>query len=268
VGLLKWIGANSFRTSHYPYSEEMMDLADREGLVVIAEAPAVGMNFRTPDGTFGPKVLGPACLEHHLQVMRELVARDKNHPSVVMWSAGNEPNSREDAAGEHFRQVIALTRQLDPTRPVTLVECLWPDSTKVSQYVDVIAFNEYAAWYGDGGRTEVIGPAVVWVLNEWWKTFKKPVLVAEFGADTLAGLHHDPPLMWTEEYQVEIMREQTKAFDRLPFVIGEHVWNFADFMTQQGTGRVVGNRKGVFTRQRQPKMAAHWLRQRWHGRRV
>jgi beta-glucuronidase len=263
VALLKWIGANSFRTSHYPYSEEMMDLADREGLVVIDEAPAVGMNFRTPDGTFGPKVLGGQCLDHHLQVMRELVARDKNRPCVVMWSVANEPNTREDAAGEHFRQVIALVRRLDPTRPVTLVECLWPDSTKASRYVDVIAFNEYAAWYGDAGRTEVVGPAVAWVLKEWHKTFRKPVLVAEFGADAVAGLHQDPPVMWTEEYQVEVLREQTKAFDRLPFLIGEHVWNFADFMTAQGTGRVVGNRKGVFTRQRQPKAAAHFLRDRW-----
>jgi beta-glucuronidase len=69
--------------------------------------------------------------------------------------------------------------------------------------------------------------------------------------------------MWSEEYQVQMISEYVKAMDALPFIIGEHVWNFADFMTAQGTGRVGGNKKGVFTRQRQPKMAAHWLRERW-----
>ena len=263
MNLLKWIGANSFRTSHYPYSEELMDLADREGMVVIDEAPAVGMNFRRPEGTFCPEVLGDALLDHHLQVMRELVARDKNHPSVVMWSVSNEPRTSEPASGRYFKKVFDLTRRLDPTRPVTLVECLWPNQSKASRYADVICFNEYGAWYGDGGHPEVIEHGVAWILKEWHKKFRKPVFVAEFGADTIAGFHQQPAVMWTEEYQVDIMREQTRVFDRLPFVIGEHVWNFADFMTKQGTGRVVGNKKGVFTRQRQPKMAAHWLRERW-----
>ncbi len=263
ANLLEWIGANSFRTSHYPYAEEMMDLADRLGLVVIDEAPAVGMNFRRPEGTFVEGVLDDRLLDHHLDVMRELVARDKNHPSVVMWSVSNEPRTAEAGAGRYFKRVIDLTRRLDPTRPVTLVECLWPDQTKASQYVDVICINEYAAWYGDHGHTEVVPTTLQWLLGEWYKGFKKPIIVTEFGADTMAGLHLDPPAMWSEEYQVEIMRTHTEAFDRLPYVIGEHVWNFADFMTKQGAGRVDGNKKGVFTRRRQPKMAAHWLRERW-----
>jgi beta-glucuronidase len=69
--------------------------------------------------------------------------------------------------------------------------------------------------------------------------------------------------MFTEEYQCEFLRRYHAVFDRLDFVVGEHVWNFADFMTKQGVKRVVGNRKGVFTRRRQPKAAAHLLRERW-----
>ena len=80
--LIKWTGANSYRTSHYPYADELMDFADRNGIVIIDECPGVALDhFEAP------------LLTHHLAVMTELVDRDKNHPSVVMWSVGNEPRS-------------------------------------------------------------------------------------------------------------------------------------------------------------------------------
>ncbi len=261
--LLKWCNANSFRTSHYPYAEEVLDLADREGIVVIDEAPAVGMNFRTKEGTFAPTRLNDETLAHHLDVMDELIARDKNHPCVVMWSVSNEPNTRETSADKYFKKVCDRTRKLDPTRPITLIECLWPDATQVSKHVDVVCINEYVGWYGDTGQTEVVDDHLRWLLDQWWKTFKKPLIITEYGADTIAGMHSDPPVVWTEEYQCEFLDEHHKTFDRFAHVIGEHVWNFADFATKQGTGRVLGNKKGVFTRNRQPKMAAHLLRARW-----
>ena len=92
VNLIHWLHANSFRTSHYPYAEEMYDLCDREGIVVIDESPAVGIGageHQDPYQTFPIR-------EHHEQVLREMIARDKNHPCVVMWSMGNEPDT------EHF----------------------------------------------------------------------------------------------------------------------------------------------------------------------
>jgi beta-glucuronidase len=54
-----------------------------------------------------------------------------------------------------------------------------------------------------------------------------------------------------------------RVFDRVDAVVGEHVWNFADFETKPGVFRVDGNKKGVFTRDRRPKAAAHLLRRRW-----
>ena len=73
-----------------------------------------------------------------------------------------------------------------------------------------------------------------------------------------------PPEMWTEEYQVEFLRGFLEVAAQRPFMAGMHVWNFADFKTAQGTGRAVAmNFKGVFTRDRRPKMAAHFLRSRW-----
>ncbi len=91
VNLLKWVGANSFRTSHYPYAEELLDLCDREGIVVIDESPGVGLAFdpntrATKHKAFSPERFGRETLKHHRQVLKEMIDRDLNHPCVVMWS--------------------------------------------------------------------------------------------------------------------------------------------------------------------------------------
>ncbi len=265
--LMRWIGANSFRTSHYPYSEEIMRMADRAGIVVIDEAPAVGMRAESPSvPTYSEERISSRTLAHHLKVMGELIRRDKNHPCVVMWSMANEPIANEPKAGDYFRAVAEETRRLDPTRPVTMVT---EHVGKVEEcypfpYVDVMCINRYHSWYSDPGHLGLIEMQTVGELSLWYNHFRKPLIVSEYGGDTVAGLHADPPVMFSEEYQVAMLENFQKGFDRLPFVIGEHVWNFADFATKQGITRVLGNRKGVFTRQRQPKAAAHALRARWH----
>ena len=96
--LLEWIGANSLRTSHYPYSEDVLDFADRRGIVVIDETAAVGLNMGLGGGIFGsqgyttfsPDTINEQTREVHAQAIRELVARDRNPPSVVLWSITNE----------------------------------------------------------------------------------------------------------------------------------------------------------------------------------
>ncbi len=101
-------------------------------------------------------------------------------------------------------------------------------------------------------------------LEAWGRVAPgKPLMFTEYGADTVAGLHDTPPTMFTEEYQVEYLRANNEVVDTFPTFIGEMVWNFADFATSQGIVRVQGNKKGVFTRDRKPKMAAHTLRERW-----
>ena len=265
--LMLWLGANSTRTSHYPYSEEFMRFADRHGLVVIDEAPAVGMRSEvSSEPTYSEHRISSRTLEHHLQVMKELIQRDKNHPCVVMWSVANEPIVNEEKAGDYFKVVIEETRRLDPTRPVTLVtgDVNPPEKCYPFAYVDVMSINRYHSWYSDPGHLELIEMQTVNELRPWHTHYGKPLIVSEYGAETIPGYHSDPPVMFTEEYQVAVLENFHKGFDRLDFVIGEHVWNFADFATKQGITRVCGNKKGVFTRQRQPKAAAHALRKRWH----
>ena len=105
---MKWIGANSFRTSHYPYAEEQLYEADRDGFFVIDEAPTVGMfkstmNFLDASGAAGatrPKTffeeesVQTETLAVHRRTLEEMVARDKRHASVCAWSLLNEPRLR------------------------------------------------------------------------------------------------------------------------------------------------------------------------------
>uniref|UniRef100_A0A8B9TP04 Beta-glucuronidase n=1 Tax=Anas platyrhynchos TaxID=8839 RepID=A0A8B9TP04_ANAPL len=245
--LLRWLGANSFRTSHYPYAEEIMDLCDAYGIVVIDECPGVGIKM--------PESFGNKSLQHHLVVMEELIRRDKNRPSVVMWSVANEPAAELPPAAYYFKTLVAHTKALDPTRPVTFVTDTNYAVDRGAPYVDVICVNSYFSWYHDPGHLEVIPLQLTAQFENWYKTYQKPIIQSEYGADSVPGLHSDPPLMFSEEYQKAMLREYHSVFDkkRKEYVIGELIWNFADFMTNQGTTRVLGNKKGIFTRQRQPK---------------
>ena len=253
--MMRWMGANSFRTSHYPYSEEQLDLADELGFLVIAETPAVGLGFGDP--------AEPARLERCLEMTRELVERDINRPSVVMWSVANEPMSFDgDAATSFLGKLVDVARHLDD-RPVTVVNPL-SKADRIHELSDVIGLNRYSGWYtaqGDiDGGTRVLAEE----LDALHARHGKPIVVTEFGCDTLPGHHAEPPEMWSEEYQAEFLASYITMMSQRPFVVGQHIWNLADFKTGQGVLRAASmNHKGVLTRDRRPKAAAHRVRSLW-----
>jgi beta-glucuronidase len=270
--LMRWTGANSYRTSHYPYSEEEMQLADREGFLIIDEIPAVSLQFDSDENI-------AERLRVCLQQIDELIARDKNHPSVVMWCVANEPMPRNfgvgaiggppavdpaDAIGKQFLEtLIARARALDPTRLVTLVTVMGGPQSWMEQ-CDVLCMNRYWGWYALGGELDKARIALEQELDQVWATFQRPIMMTEFGADTMAGMHGHPNVMWTEEYQAEYIRFHLEVAAARAYVAGMQVWNFADFAAVQSIARVGGlNMKGIFTRTRQPKLAAHVLREFW-----
>lgn len=269
LSLMKWMGANSFRTSHYPYSEEMMNLCDREGFIVIDETPAVGVNANfgalkgsEPIDTF--ELL--RTHRHHHDVVVDMIERDKNHPCIVMWAIANESDTATfpDSSYNYYKPLYDLAHECDPqNRPVTIVGLQGEYKTdKTLPAMDVICLNRYYGWYIYGGDLDAAKQALA-IEFDYWKTIGKPVMFTEYGADTVAGLHLATPTMFTEEYQVDYLKTNHEVFDQCDFFVGEQVWNFADFQTIQGIMRVEGNKKGVFTRDRRPKLAAHYLRNRW-----
>ncbi|MCC8047056.1 MAG: beta-glucuronidase [Clostridiales bacterium] len=264
LSLIRWLHANSFRTSHYPYAEEMYDLCDREGIVIIDETPAVGIGAGSATNPYQAMRIH----DHHRDVIRDMIDRDKNHPSVVMWSLANEPdleNFPEDAH-DYFTPLYELAHSLDPqNRPVTLVCCQNNyEKDLTTRTMDVVCLNRYYGWYNLGGDLDAACDALNIELDFWEKQ-GKPVMFTEYGADTYPGIHNTNGEMFSEEYQADYYLRINAEIDKRPFFIGEQLWNFADFATIQGPMRVDGNKKGILTRDRRPKLAAHSLRRRWEG---
>lgn len=261
--LMKWINANSFRTSHYPYSEEMMFYADRKGFLVIDEVPAVSLDFRRVNGN---------TLKTHKEHIQRLIDRDYNHPSVIMWAVGNEPNLVGDqeyyngSAKKYWKEIFGFTKKLDSSRPVTVPNCTRAGvNDPVFEFSDVISLNRYYGWYEYPGYLEEAVEILSKEMDTIYKKYKRPVLFTEFGVDTMPGFHSISTQMFTEEYQQLFLDAYIKLIRSKEYTIGEHVWNFADFRTPQHFRRVVLNLKGVFTRSREPKSAAFLLKKIWQN---
>lgn len=271
--LMRWTGANAYRTSHYPYSEEEMQMADREGFLIIDEIPAVSLQFDNEENM-------AERMRMCLQQIDELIRRDKNHPSILMWSVSNEAmprkidtanldNASEEAAMSGDKafldKLLNHAKKLDPTRLVTLVLVMGAPRYWMA-LCDVLCINRYWGWYILGGELDKARTALETELDELWDMWNNPIILTEFGADTIPGYHGHPNLMWTEEYQADFVRCYLEVAEERPFIAGMQVWNFADFAAVQSIGRVGGfNHKGIFTRTRSPKMAAEVLRKFWIG---
>jgi beta-glucuronidase len=263
--LMRWTGANSFRTSHYPYNEELMQMADRLGFLVIDEVPATSLGFLSD--RFEDLV---GLLENHKRVMKELIARDRNHPSVISWSTANEPNLwnepsyGNEASRRYFREIYQHVHSIDPSRPVIAITTpafsVEDDSLAAC---DIIGINRYFGWYTEPASLEKARRKLDQEMDALFARYGKPIMITECGADTMEGSHATTLQMFTEEYQTELLRVYASVADRKAYCAGFHVWNFADFLTPQHFRRVILNRKGVFTREREPKNAAFFLRAHW-----
>ena len=263
--LYGWLHGNAFRTSHYPYADEFYQMADRYGIAIIGESPAVGLGKAN--------YFSNATLEHHKEVMIEMINRDRNHPSVLMWSLANEPRANLPETHDYFNILFNFTRAIAAGRPLTFTTYMHVGTDVVVEFADVICINRYYAWYSLPGRLDQITDSMSGDLFNTRKHYpKKLVIVSEYGADTVPGLHSDPPMMFTEEYQKDFYTAFHVAFDNFSsilhpesgFFIGELPWNMFDFATDQTINRVGGlNRKGLFTRQREPKAAAFLIKSRY-----
>lgn len=252
--LMRQLGASSLRTAHYPCDEETLDIADRLGLLVIGETPSVGLYFADTGA--------PRRLELALRFVAELIARDRNRACVIAWSVANEPRMNHPDAAAALREMCDAARALDGTRPVGYATDL-PDAPGL-EAADTIFLNAYPGWYQHPARIDIAAAVLGEQLDRLHKVHGKPIVITEFGADALAGSHAEPPSLWSEEYQADLVERLIRVAAERPFVAGVHVWAFADFATAQATDRPQSvNFKGVFTRDRRPKLAARRLHALW-----
>lgn len=250
---LNWareLGCNYVRLAHYPHNEHMLRMADRMGLLIWAEVPVYWTI------AFG----NPATLSSARQQLTEMVTRDRNRASVIIWSVANE-TPPSDARNAFLRNLIAHTRALDATRLVSAaLETHAEDevsvvSDPIGEQLDIVAFNQYRGWYGG---TLHDAPEARWEIRSG-----KPVVVSEFGGDALQGLHGKRDERWTEEYQEYLYQQNLKMLQKIPNLRGLSPWILADFRSPRRLlpGIQDGwNRKGLISNRGIRKKAFFTLR--------
>jgi beta-glucuronidase len=246
--LLGWaheLHANFVRLAHYPHSEHMTRVADKLGIMVWSEIPVYWGNAWTNPHTFDVAT----------QQLHEMIRRDNNKASVVMWSMSNEtPISPERT--EFISKLAGLARQQDSTRLITsAVVTHFQDKKAVlddpaGQYLDVLGYNEYLGWYG--GKPNEIPDYT------WENPLHKPLIISEFGGGAKAGLHKDAEYRFSEEYQANLYQQQFQMFKNIPSLRGITPWVLMDFrspMRQLPGIQDYYNRKGLVSDKGEKKKA-------------
>ena len=210
----------------------------------------------------------PELKKNHLAMLEDLIRRDKNHACVIAWSLFNEPDTMSESAVPYFADIFAKARELDvQKRPRTFAMDLnsSPEMCTCFQFSYFLFFNRYYGWYLLGGyEMQDAEEAFRAELDAWLaKGVDCPFVFTEYGCDNLQGEYKLPSVQWSTEYELEYLKIYERVFDSYDCIKGEQVWNFADFQTVEGIMRVNGNKKGIFTRQRQPKTAAYYFKNRW-----
>jgi beta-glucuronidase len=241
--MLHELNANFVRLAHYPHDERMEREADREGVMIWSEIPLwQRISFDKPE------VYAKA-----VAMLHEMVRRDRNKASVILWSVSNEtPNN--STRTKFLTDLAHEARRLDPTRLITSA-LIGPkvDQDQVVQQdplanaLDVVGQNEYIGWYE--GRPED-ADRKTWTLPE------KPVIFSEFGAEAKFGNHGEPHQRWTEEQQANVLEHQFAMLRKIPQVRGVTPWVLMDFRSPtRNIPRLQDgyNRKGLFSEKMEQK---------------
>ena len=252
--LLTWakeVDCNFVRLPHYPQDEVMTRLADEMGLLVWSEVPVYWtISWENPE-----------TLRNAENQLTEMISRDKNRASVILWSVANE-TPRGEPRLKFLTALVELARALDSTRLITAaLETHYADPRTIvvedplGKFLDVVSCNEYIGWY-DGVPEKIDTIA-------WQTPYEKPFVLSEFGADAQANRHGDDMTRFTEENQANVYRRQVAMFRRIPFLNGTIAWVLVDFRSPRRP--LVGiqdffNRKGLFSDRGEHKAAFYILR--------
>jgi beta-glucuronidase len=249
LGWAKDLGCNFVRLAHYPHSETMVREADRLGLMVWSEIPVYWTILWDNPGT----------LDLALQQLEEMIFRDRNRASIIIWSVANEtPRTPERLA--FLKRLIDRSRQLDDTRLMSAATELSYTGNSVmvddplASSLDVIGANEYVGWYSRS--VEDIE------LIEWATAFDKPLIISEFGGGAKYGYRGPETTRWTEDYQAALYRNQIEMLRKIPFLAGMSPWILADFRSPRRPLPGIQNywnRKGLVSERGNRKMAFYVL---------
>ena len=277
MAIMREMGANTIRLTHYQHGQTIHDLADRYGLLLWDEIPFVSVMTLTADQVEPT----PGLVANARQQLQELIRQNYNHASVAVWSIANEvdlrgtPPSFMGAAKIVQRDPIPLLKELqalakseDPSRPTTQATCcegLQPNAPEVAAITDVSGANRYFGWYYT--PTELLSPALD-ALHA--KRPSQALSVSEYGAGGAISQHTDDPLggpfdafgrAQPEEYQSLVHEKSWAILEAKPYLWASWLWNSFDFATgdrHEGDAESI-NTKGLVTYDRKVKKDAFFF---------
>lgn len=251
IRLAKELGCNFMRAAHYPHDERMARLADREGILLWEEIPVYWAIRFTREKTYA---------DARNQLL-ELIERDWNRASVIIWSVGNE-NADSDERLAFMKNLADTAHAADENRLVSAA-CLVSFrenaiADRLAEHLDVIGLNEYFGWYTPDFR----------LLPQLFENSHptKPVIVTELGADALPGHHGTITDKGTEECQVYVYEKQVETLRGIDYVRGMTPWILYDFRCPRRTSVIQGyyNRKGLLNPEKTYKKPAFYVLQRYY----
>ena len=248
LGYAKELNCNFVRLAHYPHNEHMARLADKLGIMVWEEIPVY----------WTIQWENQATLHNAATQLTDLITRDQNRASVVVWSVANETPISE-ARTRFLKTLVDTARSLDGTRLVSAAMEVHNSATEsthkvvddpFSEFTDLVSFNQYVGWY-DGKPDKI--DKITWTIQA-----NKPVVISEFGADAAQGFHADNLTRFSEEYQEDVYRRTLVMLRKIPQFRGATPWILCDFRSprRQLPGIQEGwNRKGLIGENGKKKMA-------------
>ncbi len=247
------LGCNFIRTAHYPQHEYLIRKAEEMGFMVWEEIPIwQGVDFTSPEITGKAQAM-----------LRDMITRDKNRCGVIIWSLSNETRPAPDR-NRVLRELASFSRTMDPTRLIASAFDQFKYSGNkiiiddpLSEDLDLLAANKYMGWYTPWPA----GPGNIL----WETTYKKPLIISEFGAEAVYGNHGtaDTASSWTEEYQAKVMDDNIRMFRSNPQLRGVCPWVLADFRSptrMHSTYQNGWNRKGLLSEYGEKKKAWYVIR--------
>jgi beta-glucuronidase len=258
--ILRDLGCNFIRGSHYPQDQKFLDLCDELGFLVLEENLGWGQREKT--------FASAKWREDHAESLRAMVRASCNHPSVIIWGFLNEAGTDQDYPRAVIGETVATLRSLDASRPVTYATMFALDD-KHLDLVDIISINTYPGWYACEDVDDPVGcikPRIdrcIASIDE--RGFSgKPILISEIGAEALYGWRDAHNDFFTEEYQAKYLQTACQTALEHPRCCGIALWHFSDVRTYSG-GRSLGrprtfNNKGTLDEYRRPKTAYEVVR--------
>lgn len=249
--LIMELGATTIRLAHYQHDQYFYDLCDENGLVIWAEIPYISKHI-------------PEAKENTVSQMKELIAQNYNHPSIVVWGLSNEitMNGYDEDLIENHKILNDLCHEWDKTRLTTMACVSMCDiNDPYVQIPDTVSYNHYFGWYG--GDTSMNGP---WLDNFHRQFPNIPIGMSEYGCEAL-NWHTSKPTQgdYTEEYQAYYHEELIKQLYTREYLWATHVWNMFDFGADARNegGENGQNHKGLVTFDRKYKKDSFYAYKAW-----